>query len=87
MFWIVLSVIKQCFLYLYHSSAAHMVSQVVDGWSSVRGISTVEQCRLGKQHAVSLVLLTAAQLSSGVVRGGLVEQCRWTIQLVKQHDL
>lgn len=57
-----------------------MVSQVVDRWSSLREISTVEYCWLGKQHAVSLVLSTVAQLVIRVVRGRLVEQCSWPVR-------
>lgn len=61
-----------------------MVSQIVNGWGSG---GSVEQCRLAKQHAVSLVLSTAAQQVSQVVSGGLVEQCRWIVQLFKQNDV
>ena len=43
-----------------------MVSQGFNGWSSIWEISTVEQCRLGKQHALSLVLLKTGSLDNAI---------------------
>ena len=76
---------------MLHTFVSLVLSFAARGQSSSQwveqclGISTVEKCKFGKWHAVSQVLSTVSQLVSRVVRGGLVEQCRWTNQMVMQH--